>query len=107
MLATHANAPSPLAQALSLSPYFDHLNGEKPPKGYKPTETSNGTRFFVWQSPLRKSELDERAYRMIRLENGLEALLVSDPTTDKAAASLCVRVGHLSDPVRCIPSDCM
>lgn len=36
---------------------------------------------------------------MVRLENGLEALLVSDPKTDKAAASLCVRVGHLSDPV--------
>lgn len=37
---------------------------------------------------------------MIRLENGLEALLCSDPTTDKAAAALNVRVGHLSDPVR-------
>ena len=39
-------------------------------------------------------------YSLIRLDNGLEAMIISDPTTDKAAASLSVRVGHLSDPVR-------
>lgn len=32
------------------------------------------------------------------LENGLEALVVSDPKTDKAAAAMDVKVGHLSDP---------
>jgi hypothetical protein len=37
--------------------------------------------------------------RLVRLQNGLEALLVSDPEADKAAAALTVRVGHLSDPV--------
>lgn len=36
--------------------------------------------------------------RLIMLENGLEALLVSDPKTDKAAAAMDVKVGHLSDP---------
>lgn len=48
---------------------------------------------------IRKSQQDDRDYRLIKLENGLEALLVSDATTDKAAASLNVGVGHLSDPV--------
>lgn len=28
----------------------------------------------------------------------MEVLLISDPTTDKASASMDVRVGHLSDP---------
>lgn len=37
--------------------------------------------------------------RLIVLRNGLEALLVSDPTLDKAAVSCSVGVGHLSDPV--------
>jgi len=32
------------------------------------------------------------------LENGLEALVVSDPKADKASAAMDVKVGHLSDP---------
>lgn len=39
-----------------------------------------------------------RSGRLIMLENGMEALLISDPTTDKAAAAMDVKVGHLSDP---------
>ncbi|KAJ3358023.1 Insulinase (Peptidase M16) [Entophlyctis luteolus] len=41
---------------------------------------------------------DDRAYSVVRLDNGLECLLVSDPTTDKAAAAMDVHVGHLCDP---------
>jgi len=37
-------------------------------------------------------------YRMLRLANGIEAMLVSDPDTDKSSAAVDVRVGHLSDP---------
>src|SRR5690606_34222343 len=44
------------------------------------------------------SELDDRAYRRIVLDNGLAAMLVPDPDTDRAAASLDVAVGHGSDP---------
>jgi predicted Zn-dependent peptidase len=32
------------------------------------------------------------------LENGLEALVISDPKCDKASAAMDVKVGHLSDP---------
>ncbi|GMH33522.1 hypothetical protein BSKO_01356 [Bryopsis sp. KO-2023] len=41
---------------------------------------------------------DDREYRIIVLENGLKALLISDPRTDKAAAALDVNVGSFSDP---------
>lgn len=40
-----------------------------------------------------KSEQDKRLYRGIEFENGLKALLVSDPSTDKAAAALDVNIG--------------
>lgn len=41
---------------------------------------------------------DARDYRVIRLENGLQTLLVSDPDADKAAASINVQVGSAQDP---------
>src|SRR5271163_3304907 len=46
---------------------------------------------------LEKPDLDDRSYRVIRLPNQLEALLVHDPETDKASASLNVNVGNFSD----------
>jgi insulysin len=65
-----------------------------------------------------KPELDDREYRYLRLQNGLRAVLVSDPQTEKvvlfrsvvvsarcahfqksqAAAALDVHVGHFCDP---------
>ncbi|THU88604.1 hypothetical protein K435DRAFT_679530 [Dendrothele bispora CBS 962.96] len=47
---------------------------------------------------IQKSQQDDREYRIIKLDNGLEATLVHDLKADKAAASLDVAVGHLSDP---------
>lgn len=47
---------------------------------------------------LEKPELDDRSYRVIRLSNKLEALLVHDPDTDKAGAAMDVNVGNFSDP---------
>lgn len=41
--------------------------------------------------------LDNRSYRVIRLPNKLEALIIHDPDTDKASAALDVNVGALSD----------
>lgn len=45
-----------------------------------------------------KSQQDNRDYRGLHLENGLKVLLCSDPSTDKAAASLAVGVGYMNDP---------
>ncbi|KAJ4971806.1 hypothetical protein NE237_004905 [Protea cynaroides] len=45
-----------------------------------------------------KPRTDKREYRRIVLPNCLEVLLISDPETDKAAASMDVSVGSFSDP---------
>jgi hypothetical protein len=58
--------------------------------------------YRVYNNDIQRSERDERDYRVIRLQNGLEAMLVHDVKADKAAASLDVAVGHLYDPVRCV-----
>lgn len=54
--------------------------------------------FYVYNKRIDKPLLDKREYRLIRLENELEALLICDTETDKASAAMDVRVGHLSDP---------
>lgn len=49
------------------------------------------------ESPI-KSPNDQNDYRVIQLDNGLKAILVSSPGSDKAAASLNVAVGSGDDP---------
>ncbi|MFY8298777.1 insulinase family protein [Pseudoalteromonas sp. SS15] len=53
-------------------------------------------------APLDKlavSPNDQRGYRTLKLENNIEVILVSDPTTEKSAAALNVGVGLLQDPM--------
>jgi insulysin len=38
-----------------------------------------------------QAKVDEWKYASVTLPNGLQALLISDPTTDKAAAAMDVR----------------
>lgn len=45
-----------------------------------------------------KSHQDSKNYRGLILENGMKVFLISDPTTDKSAACMCVEVGHMADP---------
>lgn len=45
-----------------------------------------------------KPRIDKREYKRILLPNSLEVLLISDPETDKCAASMSVDVGSFSDP---------
>ena len=45
-----------------------------------------------------KSPNDQSSYRYLKLDNGLQVLLVSDPKADMAAASLDVAVGSADDP---------
>ncbi|PIO70558.1 peptidase, M16 family [Teladorsagia circumcincta] len=45
-----------------------------------------------------KSQSDQMEYRGLELTNGLRVLLISDPTTDTAAAAMDVNVGSLMDP---------
>ncbi|KAI8458009.1 Metalloenzyme, LuxS/M16 peptidase-like protein [Phakopsora pachyrhizi] len=54
--------------------------------------------YWIFEREVVRSDNDTRSYRIIRLENELEVILIHDPKTDKAAASMDVNVGHLSDP---------
>ncbi|WP_372741939.1 insulinase family protein [Neptunomonas sp.] len=45
-----------------------------------------------------KSPNDSREYHSITLENNLRVLLISDPDTDKAAASLDISIGSAANP---------
>jgi hypothetical protein len=64
-----------------------------------PATGGGNTPYSLFTRPIIKSEQDDREYRLINLENGIEALLIHDKETDKAAASMNIGVGHLSDPV--------
>jgi insulysin len=48
--------------------------------------------------PILNSTLADRKIRKLRLSNGLEALLVSDPNTPQSGGVLTVEVGSWSDP---------
>ncbi|KAF5474140.1 hypothetical protein F2P56_006066 [Juglans regia] len=50
------------------------------------------------EADIVKARTDKREYRRIVLKNSLEALLISDPDTDKCAATMDVGVGSFSDP---------
>lgn len=41
---------------------------------------------------------DQRVYRGLEFTNGLKAVLISDPTTDKSAAALDVHIGQMFWP---------
>ncbi len=54
-----------------------------------------------WQpikETVHKSNKDDRSYQAIRLDNGMEVLLVSDPQAIKSLSALVVPVGSLQDP---------
>ena len=63
----------------------------------QPLSSRNGG-VDVLASTLEKPLLDTREYRVIKLPNDLEALLIHDPETDKAAAAMDVNIGSFSDP---------
>jgi insulysin len=49
--------------------------------------------------PLLSPDLKDRKTAKIRLPNGLEILLISDPGTDQSAAAIAIEAGSWSDPV--------
>ena len=58
----------------------------------------SGLKMSAIRHSIDKSPEDDREYRGLVLPNGLKAVLVSDPSTDKSAAALDVHVGSMSDP---------
>ena len=63
------------------------------------TSNGDGATYQVYKGPIDKPDLDNRDYRLLELANGLKAVLIHDPTADKAAACVHVAVGHMQDPV--------
>lgn len=59
---------------------------------------SSSTSYIDHKISFKKPDLDDRNYRFIQLPNNLKALLIQDPTTDKAAAALDVNIGAFEDP---------
>lgn len=71
---------------------------------HRQTTLPSPTRSLASMAPLERladqleaPALDDRSYRVVRLPNKLEALLVHDPDTDKASAAVNVNVGSFSD----------
>ncbi|GBB90257.1 hypothetical protein RclHR1_17150001 [Rhizophagus clarus] len=54
--------------------------------------------YIVFNKEIEKSCNDERSYRIIRLSNEMEALIIHDAEADKAAASMDVNIGSYHDP---------
>ena len=56
------------------------------------------TSFKIINTPIKQSPNDTRSYQVIRLDNALEVLLVSDPDLKNSAASLSVPIGSINNP---------
>ncbi|KID54670.1 peptidase [Pseudoalteromonas luteoviolacea] len=48
---------------------------------------------------MKLSNNDNKQYKHVTLDNGLRVLLITDPSSEKSAASLTINVGHFDDPV--------
>eukprot|EP00929_Paragymnodinium_shiwhaense_P102157 TRINITY_DN65344_c0_g1_i1.p1 TRINITY_DN65344_c0_g1~~TRINITY_DN65344_c0_g1_i1.p1 ORF type:complete len:1087 (-),score=246.83 TRINITY_DN65344_c0_g1_i1:518-3778(-) len=57
-----------------------------------------GTSARILAETVHAPASDERKYRVVELQNGLQVLLASDPMADVSAASLSVRCGSFQDP---------
>lgn len=98
-LATAVAEPIPFDNAHAPSPFVTDSPSplDKPLPGYRVVSGGHND-YAVFQHDLIKSPNDDRQYRLVLLKNGMEALIVHDPKTDKSAAAMDVKVGHLSDP---------
>jgi len=63
-----------------------------------PQSGSDMKSFKIINTSITKSPNDPRLYRVIRLQNDLEVLLVSDPDLENSAASLSVPIGSVNNP---------
>jgi len=68
-----------------------------PPEGF---EVSQDGTYIVFGKQIEKPVDDKRQYRLIKLKNDMEVLLIHDSDSDKAAASVTVHAGSSSEPVR-------
>ena len=60
---------------------------------WRPPPAADGGAVGIYRSPA-----DDRHYRYLRLDNGLQLVLISDPDGDKSAAALSVATGSFDNP---------
>lgn len=70
----------------------------RPREADAPSAAAAGAAAAKAEVEVTKPRNDKRGYRRVVLPNALECLLISDPDTDKAAASMNVSVGYFCDP---------
>ena len=82
--------------ALAVPASADALSGSAvPQQASSPTDVQAAT---AAQSSIVVPAIDTRSYRALTLPNGIRAVLVSDPQTDKSAAALAVDRGSFDEP---------
>jgi insulysin len=59
----------------------------------------NSDTYSVYTDVIRQGETDHRQLRLIRLQNGMQVLLIHDVNSPTAAVGLRLSVGSLHDPV--------
>ena len=69
---------------------------EKIPPPGSDNEEKDGLKKIL--NNIKKSEVDDREYRYIRLQNSINCILVHDKDIEKSAACLMVGAGSLLDP---------
>ncbi|KAG0225257.1 Insulinase (Peptidase M16) [Actinomortierella wolfii] len=94
LLTTSSRSPATTASSMASSSDFQTPPATLP-DGYV---LASSRKYADFTKPIEKSLNDDRDYRLLRLNNELEVLLIHDPNVDKSAAALDVHVGHLSDP---------
>ncbi|KTW26036.1 hypothetical protein T552_03304 [Pneumocystis carinii B80] len=70
----------------------DSNNAADDPKSYDPSQIK------LVEENLEKSTLDDNKYKVIKLPNGIEVALASDPSAFLASVSVAVRTGSKDDP---------
>jgi hypothetical protein len=97
-LKTH-RSPSPLLHPSPCTPFYNLINPI--PRTFatmaEPVSHSRPAGVERLADRVDKPLLDDRSYRVVKLPNQLEVLLIHDADTDKASAAMDVNVGSFSD----------
>ncbi|EJD07223.1 uncharacterized protein FOMMEDRAFT_164257 [Fomitiporia mediterranea MF3/22] len=75
------------------------LEGDSVNWEFVPATKCGSPGYYLYTAQIQKSPEDDREYRVIRLGNGLEAVVVRDGDAIAPVASLNIATGHFRDPL--------
>ena len=79
--------------------YTGHQDNEASESLWAPASPEHRSPYSIFTKEIKKSENDRNSYRLLRLGNSVEVLLVSNPDLTWSGVSLAVSAGVLDDPV--------